>query len=895
MTAIFKKPFMRAGCKTQKLFLAFLSNGRLPAGPRFMSGFCGTQGRRALLAPRIPSTLVYIALVITVPVALAQDVPAAVEGPRIQMMEASWFVDEVSTALLFVDAKEEPILQPIKDSDEIRFLDSEVVKLEEDERGCYALSVRFLPLRTGVRDFPSLAVEVDGEVLRFLPRQLLVGEPHLSESMSFIIEAKKTQVYVGEPLRLDFIWRCDLPINQMRALRLYPDLFNDSDIEVVIPRSVAPEEEQFGLPVGGRRAIAHRISGEEAFPPSLGELRFSVFVRFEESGMFEISRTRLLCSRLLVENAQSNRYAAYFNNALFEPVDRSFPHEKLHAFSNPIEIEVLPLPGKGRLESFSGLFSVDSIEVSVQPAAAEVGQLMEVRVEVNSDTCSEMLELSDLSRQASLRNRFWVGQEVNEVWKPNGRSFVARARPLSIESSAFPSLAIQIFDPNEGDYRLIRTRSVPIEISARDGISYFPVEKIHGAQYSVIGSSEGIWHNYDATIMSDVMDKLVNLLADGLWAFVLLGPILFYGLSFWVREARRRAIDESYRVRCEAFEKFKRAGFKGEDDVEALRALVAACFERRQAALTAKDVARLLNAAKGDIDLVEEIESTIGEIETRTYDPEEGEPRAEKRTGRLGERVFELFQKGLVSATLIIAMCTAEDLGAADWGQAEALFMVALESAEEGLDSETTESKFSAAALEFESCATNGVRAGLSWYNAGNAWFKAGEIGRSIASYRQAQTRMPFDEKVATSLEAARALRLDSFSDDRVSIETPIRWQKAMFSLHWLVSFGVALFWIRYRNRVWLTVSGVLFGAVIMQGLLLGWDFIAGLDEGVLIVDEVYGRKGPGYSYLSSYADPLHNGMELSLLEVRGEWLLASLEDGSDCWLPREAVQILER
>ena len=80
-----------------------------------------------------------------------------------------------------------------------------------------------------------------------------------------------------------------------------------------------------------------------------------------------------------------------------------------------------------------------------------------------------------------------------------------------------------------------------------------------------------------------------------------------------------------------------------------------------------------------------------------------------------------------------------------------------------------------------------------------------------------------------------------------------------------------------------------------MQGLLLGWDFIAGLDEGVLIVDEVYGRKGPGYSYLSSYADPLHNGIEFSMLEVRGEWLLAILKDGSHCWLPCETAQILER
>jgi len=85
-----------------------------------------------------------------------------------------------------------------------------------------------------------------------------------------------------------------------------------------------------------------------------------------------------------------------------------------------------------------------------------------------------------------------------------------------------------------------------------------------------------------------------------------------------------------------------------------------------------------------------------------------------------------------------------------------------------------------------------------------------------------------------------------------------------------------------------------LFGAAIFQGLLLGWDAVAGLDNGVLIVDEVYGRKGPGYSYLSAYADPLHNGLEVAIAEDREDWVRARLADGSECWLPKEAIEVLE-
>jgi len=39
--------------------------------------------------------------------------------------------------------------------------------------------------------------------------------------------------------------------------------------------------------------------------------------------------------------------------------------------------------------------------------------------------------------------------------------------------------------------------------------------------------------------------------------------------------------------------------------------------------------------------------------------------------------------------------------------------------------------------------------------------------------------------------------------------------------------------------------------------------------------------------------DPLHDGLELEIMERRPDWLRARLADGSECWLPEAAVHRL--
>ena len=822
-----------------------------------------------------------------------QDANSLEDSLRFEFREASWFAGEVATAWVFISSESLPEIAPSSEVGDIRIVGTRVHELDNDDRGDYLAVIEFAPKRAGIRIFPPIKIKTGEVLVQTASRQIVVGEPYKTDAMSFHVQPSKTEVYEGEPLKVTFEWRCDLPMNQIRDVNLYPEIFNNPAIEIVIPRSKAPEESQFGIPVSERRVIAQRFEKGSAFPENLGVLRFDLYLRFREPGSYSLSKTRLQCSRLLEDDAQSNRYAAYFNNAFFEEIDPSSPHERIYAESEALEIAVRPLPGEGRLDSFSDIFDPNSINVSINPQSATVGQLIEIQIDIRSDACSEMLSLPDMSHQSSMRNRFWVGQEVNEIWRSDGRRFVVRARPLTTQIAAFPSLSFQVFDSDAGTYRLINTEPLTFDVTSRDGSAFFPMEKIPGAQISVAANAEGIWHNQPSTIMGDILNGIINTLATGVWLWFGLG-VLTLGLgSVWAREARRRSLDADYRRKIEAIERFRKAVSINSYDFEAFRRLVGDYFGLPSQALTADDVATLLTKASSDEKLIEEIRQEIDALDFPNYQSKPTPPRPPKSAREIGGNLIRLLRGSAI--ILFAAAWFGGPEGRADtWSEAEVLFAEALQMAESLPDIERVNAKFAEAALAFERSAQDGVRPGASWYNAGNAWFQAGEVGRSIANYKQSLSRRPFDARVSSSLQAARGLRIDRFAE-KVSEPVISPWgMRASFSITWLTTAALIVLWIRFRIRYLLVATCLAMLASTLFGGSLVWDSFSSRGSGVVIAEEIYARKGPGYAYASAFMDSLHDGLELEILEFRSDWLRARLADGNECWLPLATVQRLK-
>ncbi|WP_200278476.1 tetratricopeptide repeat protein [Haloferula rosea] len=811
--------------------------------------------------------------------------------PVMKVLGKSWFVGETVETSFQLPGKEEPEVEWPDEGGDFQLVDV-VVDSPGDDSGAYRVNMLWVPRRVGLLTIPSIPFLMGEEVVQSPQKQIAISEPVETDEMSLSLNPECREIYVGQPLRVDIEWRSDLRLGALRGLRLHPSFFNDPRIEVVVPRPTYPDDEQIGLPVGGRRVIARKAPvGDESggSERSVGVIRFSLYLRFSESGTLSLEPAKLECARVLEKWSDFTNYASYFNNSLFELPGDDVRYERIYCRSEAHEIKVLPLPEEGRLESFSGLFEPVRIETEVQPTAAEVGQVMSLRVRVFSDVDGALLEIPSFGSQRGLRNHFWVSPDTATRWQVDGREFTTRFRALTTAVKAVPPLEFQVFDPQSGRYRLLNTDPIPVTIRSGENGAHFDVRSIPGAANVLVAESGGVWANKRSGLMNELFDTLISILVGGFWLWVLFGPLLFLLLRPRVIEWRRRSLDPAHARRVAALRKFrKRPG------LDMFREYVAELLDRDGEAMTGDEVVGVLRGGGADEDLVADVSSAFEEADLKRYGGSDDAPMRERDWVSLASRVQRQLLVGLL---FFLAVGGLGQVHGGDWDDAEKLFGQAIEMPVDG----DARPVFVQAALAFEQCANGHRLEGLAWTNAGNAWFKAGEVGRAIAAYRRAGIHRPFDEELQESLAAARALCVDVVPPApapgwlRWPLSWPLRWQLATVALLWVCLWLLLLVRLRFRWKG-IKVAGVILWSLLgVFGSSLLTMVILDQEDGVIVVEEVQGRKGPGYGYQPAYETALHQGLEFRRGGRRGDWVEAILPDGSHAWVPRASVELLPR
>lgn len=804
----------------------------------------------------------------------------------LELRNRSWFTDTIATAVVkFPELVETPETLP-ESSGGVAFVEVEVEELKEGE-GSVAV-IRWLPEQEGVVVFPALEFRSESTRFKNPATEIMVSAPQRTDEMTLVVAPGKKRIYAGEPLRLDVTWTCDVPAKRLRSMRCNPRFFSDTGIEVVIPRCTAAEGEQLGVPFGGRRVLAHRKVEEGS--ETLGVVTFPLFLRFNEPGSYDLPAIRIECARLKQDGGAFAPYAAFFNNGLFEPVDEGAAYERVFVESEALEIEVLALPESGRLESFSGLFMPCAITVSAKPAECEVGQLLEIDLLVRSEAPHGFLELPDLGRQKSLRSWFKVDADPGRAWDPAGTLFRARVRALTTRAKAFPPLELQVFDPQAGEYAMVRTEPVPLSVLPRDGRDYFDVKTLGMEEPSLSDQPEGIWQNAEASRMDDMMNTLANFMADWFWLLLVAGPVLFLLLLPRAREGRRRALNPEYRDRQRAYRAFRRLPEGTEAKWAAFRKFVAASLGVEPGAWTAGDARERLadlGVSDDDIDLVVRSQEALD----AEWFSSEKEPASLPKLNPVAQRIAKFLGRSALMAAACLLTDSALGEGS-DWDEAGALFAEALE-VDAGSDEAPT--LFARSALKFEAAARARRHPGRAWFNAGNAWFQAGEIGRSIACQRQAEVYRPFDRTVRDNLDAARALAVDVVDDRRRAwwSRLPARWLTAVLVPLSLGFWAALLGFVRWRKAAWLIGGAVLLASILSVCTLALLAKGNEGKEGVVVVPEVFGRKGPSYRYRTAFNEPLHDGLEFEVVDKREGWLEVELADQRRCWIPESQAQLV--
>lgn len=212
---------------------------------------------------------------------------------------------------------------------------------------------------------------------------------------------------------------------------------------------------------------------------------------------------------------------------------------------------------------------------------------------------------------------------------------------------------------------------------------------------------------------------------------------------------------------------------------------------------------------------------------------------------------------------------------------------------------------FEEAAGGFQSLLEQGYRNASLEYNLGNAYLRLGRLGYAILHYRRALELAPRDPDVRANLELARQrvhpqihpsgrrALVDRLLIVRHWLPPATRWQAgvALSTLGWLL----AVVWLLRRRGALLLAAAV----AVIPGVLLQIELLSELHdqqrrpEAVVVGQPVELRRGRGEAYEPVLPEPLGPGVELRIVETRGDWVRVQLRNDTGGWLPQPAVRLI--
>ena len=206
------------------------------------------------------------------------------------------------------------------------------------------------------------------------------------------------------------------------------------------------------------------------------------------------------------------------------------------------------------------------------------------------------------------------------------------------------------------------------------------------------------------------------------------------------------------------------------------------------------------------------------------------------------------------------------------------------------------QSKFADAAAGYSKLIESGSVSPALYFNLGNACFKAGQIGRAIAAYRQAEEMSPRDPDVRANLQFARNL----VQGPKIGAGRIQRWLGTLSTTEW-VTLSTAAVWITLglliaclikpalkaalRSWIWLAIGSSLMIFVCARTAV---SLNASHKVAIVAVPEASVRNGPFDESPAAFA--AHDGAELRVLDHKDNWL--QVTDGTTRvgWLKTDSL-----
>jgi tetratricopeptide (TPR) repeat protein len=618
-------------------------------------------------------------------------------------------------------------------------------------------------------------------------------------------------------------------------------------------------------------------------------------------------------------NVLNRRRDQFFSDPFFERFFQDDPfttqRRPLELHSDPITLNVLPLPEQDKPPGFSGAVGTFTMQVTAAPTELNAGDPITTHITLNGSGNLADAGPPELTSTDGFRTYEPHASKTEGEGTSINRSIEQVLIPNDATVHAVPPIRFSYFDPQQRRYRTLQSEPIALVVRAPKNAPHAEVVAGGAAAPRAVPEEklgrDIVYIKDDPGHLAERAAPAYRRLTFLLWQPV---PLALFAAAVWYDRRRQRLSGDM------RYARFSRAG------KEARRGLTTAAQ-----ALTRGDRQRFYDAVSRTMQeyLAAKLDLPPGGIDTQavrtrgvpddcagriadfftTCEHVRFAPGADdgdmRGTLALAQDVIKRLERqrrptpGLAAraAVVLVVVVTGVGRSRADAPAAspQTTFYHANALYKDG--------QYADAAKEYEQVVQSGLESGNLYFNLGNAYFKAGEKGKAILNYERARRLIPRDPDLEANLAYTQSLA-------GIDVCVPVLWQRVAFPLahrtstsqlmwatsgfYTLLLAGLAVYRLWPRRPRWLVYASTTLAVLVLvattslgqQVLSDDWQHAA-----VVVGGDTAARFEPADTGTVHFS--LKEGSLVRVLDTRPGWVQIARCDGLRGWVERTNVEDL--
>jgi hypothetical protein len=500
--------------------------------------------------------------------------------------------------------------------------------------------------REGRIQLPSLTVEVDGKTYRTNPVTVNIIKPGTTDQLDLEVTLSQQRCYVGQPVIMNVKFFISANIGDFQ---FNIPAFSSDDFYIEDPDVSDPQAKLYRLNAEMTVMVSHYRTVHNGKESIL--LSFSKVLIPKNSGKISMQPASVSAAVAVGRARSRDPFDSFFGGQT--------QYRRFMVSSEPLELEVLPLPEQGKPVQFYGLVGQYTISASATPTQVNVGDPITLTIKIGGGKYLKPVQWPDLENVSEMAANFKIPSQKASPTIDNGfKVFTQTIRANNDQVSEIPPIPLVYFDAEQGKYITAKTEPIKLEVAPTkiltnadlEGSNFVPVNR------EIEAIKKGLSANYeDLDALNNMSFSPLAALSSpdyaAIWAVPLLGLISSFFIKLLSHTSPEKIAARRRRHACgKALGQLRKldaneAARQNEQLASIMKNYIGDKFDKTAGSLTPDDCYDAIIAATQDSQIAERYRAAIDYFEAGRYAPMEVKTDSNK-IKQVGELVRSI-EKGI--------------------------------------------------------------------------------------------------------------------------------------------------------------------------------------------------------------------------------------------------------